>query len=160
MKVFLDSNLIVSAFTTRGLSADVLRLALVEHELVIGEIVIEEVQRVLTKKLRVPREIVAGDIALLRDCYVQPTARAPKESPIQEPVDARILATALAAGADVLVTGDRHFLDVRNRIQGITVTDPRGFWEMQRGDMLSRAQPLRWRRRRSSSSASSPRTHV
>jgi putative PIN family toxin of toxin-antitoxin system len=125
---------IFSAFTTRGLSADVLRLALVEHELVIGEIVLEEVERVLTNKLRVPREIVAGDIALLRDCHVRPTARAPKGSPIRDPDDARVLATALAAGADLLVTGDRHFLDVRDRIQGITVTDPRGFWEMHRGN--------------------------
>jgi putative PIN family toxin of toxin-antitoxin system len=124
---------IVSAFTTRGLSADVLRLVLAEHELVVGEIVLEEVERSLTKKMRVAREVAAGDMALLRDRHVQPTARAPKESPIRDPDDARILATALAAGADVLVTGDRHFLDVRDRIQGITVTDPRGFWEMHRG---------------------------
>jgi putative PIN family toxin of toxin-antitoxin system len=124
---------IVSAFTTRGLSADVLRLVLAEHELVVGEIVLEEVERSLTKKMRVAREVAAGDMALLRDRHVQPTARAPKESPIRDPDDAQILATALAAGADLLVTGDRHFLDVRDRIQGITVTDPRGFWEMHRG---------------------------
>jgi len=127
---------IVSAFTTRGLSADVMRLVLVEHELVIGEIVLEEVERALTRKLRVAREIVAGELALLRDRQVQPTARAPKGSPVRDPDDARILATALAAGADLLVTGDRHFLDVRDRIQGITVTDPRGFWEMHRGTRM------------------------
>ena len=129
----LDSNVIVSAFTTRGLSADVLRLVLADHELVIGEIVLEEVERVLTTKIRMPREFVAAALARLRDRYVQPTARAPKDSPIRDPDDARILATALQAGADVLVTGDRHFLDVRDRIQGITVTDPRGFWKMHRG---------------------------
>jgi hypothetical protein len=68
-----------------------MRLVLVEHELVVGEIVLEEVERVLAKKLRMPREIVAGDIALLRECHVQPTARAPKGSPIRDPDDARIL---------------------------------------------------------------------
>jgi predicted nucleic acid-binding protein len=124
---------IISALATRGLSADVLRLVLAEHELVIGEIVLEEVERGLTKKLRVPPEFVAGALAPLRDRHVHSTARAPKGSPIRDPDDARILATALAAGADVLVTGDRHFLDVRDRIQGTTVTDPRGFWEMHRG---------------------------
>ena len=123
--------MIVSAFATRGLSADVLRLALVEHELVVGKIFLEEVERALTK-LRVSREVVAMDLALLRNRPVQPTARSPKDSPVRDPADARILATALAAGADVLVTGDRHFLDVRDRIQGIVVTDPRGFWEMHR----------------------------
>ena len=125
--------MIVSALTTRGLSADVLRLALVEHELVVGEIVLEEVERALTKKLRASPEFITVAVAPLRDRHVQPTARAPKESAVRDPDDARILATALAAGADVLVTGDRHFLDVRDRIQGIVVTDPRGFWEMHRG---------------------------
>ena len=125
--------MIVSAFTTRGLSADVLRLVLAEHELVIGEIVLEGVERALIAKFHMPREFVAGALARLRDRHVQPAARPPKESPIRDPDDARVLATALAAGADVLVTGDRHFLDVGDRIQGITVTDPRGFWEMHRG---------------------------
>lgn len=99
----------------------------------IGEIVLEEVERVLTRKLRVTREIVTGGLALLRDRPFQPTARAPKGSPIRDPDDARILAAALAWRADVLVIGDRHFLAVRDRIQRITVTDPRGFWEMHRG---------------------------
>jgi putative PIN family toxin of toxin-antitoxin system len=124
---------IVSALATRGLSADVLRLVLAEHELVIGEIVLEVVERALTKKLRVPPEFVTGALAPLRDRHVQPTARAPKDSPVRDLDDARILATALAAGADVLVTGDRDFLDARDRIQGTTATDPRGFWEMHRG---------------------------
>ena len=125
--------MIVSAFTTRGLSADVLRLVLAEHELVIGEIVLEEVERALTTKIHMPREFVAAPLARLRDRHVQPTAPAPNDSPVRDPDDARILATALAAGADVLVTGDRYLLDVRDRIEGITVTDPRGFWEMHRG---------------------------
>ena len=125
--------MIVSAFATRGLCADVLRLVLAEHEFVIGEIVLEEVERGLTRKLRVAHEVAAVDLALLRGRPVQATARPPKGSPVHDADDARILATALAAGADFLVTGDCHFLDVRDRIQGITVTDPRGSWKMHRG---------------------------
>jgi putative PIN family toxin of toxin-antitoxin system len=123
---------IVSALTTRGLCADVLRLTLVEHELVTAEMVLEEVERTLRVKFRMPSDLVAADLALLRRHPVHLTARAPKSSPIPDEDDARILATALAAGAEVLVTGDRDFLDVRDRIQGSVVTDPRGFWEMHR----------------------------
>jgi predicted nucleic acid-binding protein len=123
---------IVSALTTRGLCTDVLRLTLVEHELVTVEMVLEEVERTLRTTFRMPSDLVAADLALLRRHPVHPTAPVPKSSPIPDQDDARILATALAAGADVLVTGDRDFLDVRDRIQGIIVTDPRGFWEMHR----------------------------
>jgi predicted nucleic acid-binding protein len=103
-----------------------------KHELVTAEIIIKEVERALTKKFHARPEDVAMVLAILRNRTVQPTARVPKGSPICDPDDARVLATALAAGADVLVTGDRDFLDVRDRIQGIIVTDPRGFWEMHR----------------------------
>tara|TARA_Y100000590_G_C15710915_1_gene1010249 strand:+ start:1307 stop:1432 length:126 start_codon:yes stop_codon:yes gene_type:complete len=40
MKVFLDTNVLVSAFATRGLCADVMRVILTEHELLIGEVVL------------------------------------------------------------------------------------------------------------------------
>lgn len=54
MKVFLDTNVLVSGFTTRGLCADLIRLVLAEHELVVGEVVLKELERVLTQKLELP----------------------------------------------------------------------------------------------------------
>lgn len=122
----------VSAFATRGLSADVMRLVLSRHELVVVETVLEEVERVLAEKLRVPRPIVNEALALLRE---HPTHSVPPSVP-GSPLsgnDAKILASALAAGTDVLVTGDHDFLDVREEIDGIEIVDPREFWEMERG---------------------------
>ena len=58
MKVFLDTNVLVSAFATRGLCADVLRQVLAEHELLVGERVLREVGRVLRAKLRVPQPVI------------------------------------------------------------------------------------------------------
>ena len=54
MKVCLDSNVLVSAFATRGLSADVLRVVLAEHELLVPVVVLAEVERVLREKLQLP----------------------------------------------------------------------------------------------------------
>jgi len=39
VKVFLDTNILVSGVATRGLCADVIRLVLAEHELITGEVV-------------------------------------------------------------------------------------------------------------------------
>ena len=52
MKVFLDTNVLVSGFATRGLCADVIRLVLAEHELLTAEVVLDEVRRVLLRKIR------------------------------------------------------------------------------------------------------------
>jgi predicted nucleic acid-binding protein len=47
LRGFLDTNVLVSAFATRGLCADVLRHVLTEHELLTGEVVLAELRRAL-----------------------------------------------------------------------------------------------------------------
>jgi len=42
----------------------------------------------------------------------------------------QVRAPALAAKADVLTTGDKDLLDVANEVSGLTITDPRGFWNL------------------------------
>lgn len=132
MRVFLDTNVLVSAFATRGLSADVLRLVLAEHELVTGEIVLDELRRVLTEKIRSPEAVLAEALAVLKEHQVEPTARPVTGVDITDPSDARVLATALEAGADVLVSGDRDLLDVAGEIDELEILSPRSFWEKAR----------------------------
>lgn len=132
MRVFLDTNVLVSAFATRGLSADVLRLVLAEHELVTGEIVLNELRRVLTEKIRLPEAVLAEALEVLSDHDVEPTARPVTVVGITDPSDARVLATALAAGADVLVSGDGDLLDAAGEIDELEILSPRSFWEKAR----------------------------
>jgi putative PIN family toxin of toxin-antitoxin system len=133
VKVFLDTNVLVSAYATRGLYADVLRLVLTEHELITAEVVLDELERILTTKIRLPGAVVAEILASLREYPVQPRPSSIVDFPIRDPDDAWVLASALAAGADVLVSGDPHLLDAADEVTGIRITNPRGFWSMLRG---------------------------
>ena len=54
MKVCLDTNVLVAAFATRGLCADVLRTVLVDHELVMGEVLLEELDASWRRSSRCP----------------------------------------------------------------------------------------------------------
>ena len=129
MRVFLDTNVLVSAFATRGLSADVFRLVLAEHELIVGRIVLEELRRVLEEKIGLPDSAVEEATGLLEERGVVPTVDEDPGVEVSDPSDARVLATAIAAGAEVLVTGDRDLLSVKGRVRGLRILDPRGFWE-------------------------------
>jgi predicted nucleic acid-binding protein len=51
VKVFLDTNVLVSAFASRGLCADLMRYLLAEHELLAGEAVLTELRRALTESI-------------------------------------------------------------------------------------------------------------
>ena len=132
MRVFLDTNVLVSAFVTRGLCADVVRHVVAEHELVVAEVVLEELQRVLRQKFELPQQTVRDILAFLEEHPIQPKPKSASSIRIRDTDDQWVLASALAAKADVLVTGDDDLLDIKGEITGIVITDPRGFWNMRR----------------------------
>ena len=131
MRVFLDTNVLVSAFTTRGLSADVLRLVLVEDELVTGEFNLEEFRRVLRTRIGAPDALIDEAEQLLREQDVVPRPAEPYPIQIRDPDDAWVQASAVAGEADVLVTGDKDLLDLRSEAP-LRILTPREFWELSR----------------------------
>ena len=130
MKVFLDTNVLVSGFATRGLCADVIRLVLAEHELITADVVLNELKRVLKHKIQLPGEQIQEILTFLESLTVQPKSISPPSIPVRDEDDQWVLASALAAKADVFVTGDKDLLDVAKEVSGITITDPRGFWNL------------------------------
>ncbi|HET6568608.1 MAG TPA: putative toxin-antitoxin system toxin component, PIN family [Rhodothermales bacterium] len=130
MRVFLDTNVLVSAFATRGLSADVVHLILTEHDLLTGEVVLTELRRILRDKLGLSERRIDEIEALLRRCHVEPVPAERPDIDIRDEDDVWVLASAIIARADVLVTGDRDLLDVSDEIQTPRILNPRGFWTL------------------------------
>ncbi len=129
MRVFLDTNVLVSAFATRGLCADVLRLVLAEHTLVTSDVVVRELERVLRSRIRLPRTKVEDIVAFLREHEVVPKPPVPSSLPIRDEDDRWVLASAVAGAAEVLVTGDSDLLNVAAQAP-LKIVDPRGFWQL------------------------------
>ncbi len=132
MRVFLDTNVLVSAFASRGLCADVVRYILAEHELLTGEVNIVELRRVLRDRMKVPAPTIAAIEQLLRDQVIVPKPAKPHPLPIRDADDKWVLASAVAGDADVLVTGDADLLEMASR-SPLPIVNPRGFWNMVRG---------------------------
>jgi uncharacterized protein len=84
LKVFLDTNVLVSAIATRGLSADVFRLVLDKHELVTAEPVLDETERVLAMKFRFPSDVVEQTLGFLRRFPVTPMPEEPSAVPMAD----------------------------------------------------------------------------
>ena len=131
MRVFLDTNVLVSAHTTRGLSADLLSLILAEHELLTGEVNLLEFRRVLHDRFRVPRAVIARVERDLREHTVVPVPSGPVEVKVRDRDDQVVLASAIAGGAEVFVTGDKDLLEVAAK-SPIPILTPRGAWALLR----------------------------
>ena len=131
MKVFFDTNVLISAFTTRGLSADLFRLVVAEHGLLTGEVNLTEFRRVLRERFKVPPAEIALVEDQLRSHTIVPRPTAPSDLPLRDPDDTWVLASALAGGAELLVTGDKDLLSVAEGAP-LPIVDPRGCWDRLR----------------------------
>ena len=139
MRVFLDTNVLVAAFATRGLCADVVRLTLAAHEMMVSETVLTELARALGDKIGLPERQVRSILSFVRqEATVAPEA--PPGVPVRDPADASILAAAMAGDADVLVTGDRDLLELEHPVC-VRIVTPRGFWQMLKGPADERVEP-------------------
>lgn len=127
MRIFLDTNVLASSIATRGLCSELLESVIHEHELLTSQAVLEELERVLAEKLRLPGPVIAGFLDLLKTESRVIEPRNPPSIPIKDAADLPILACAIAGKADMFVTGDKELLDLR-QIEGVAVVSPRELW--------------------------------
>ncbi|MBI4699216.1 MAG: putative toxin-antitoxin system toxin component, PIN family [Nitrospirae bacterium] len=132
MRVVLDSNVINAAFAARGLCAEVFELCVVEHNIIISEHILSEVQEKLVDKIRLPQKIVQDIITYLRE---QSEILIPEKINIficRYKDDLNIIGTALSGKAKFIITGDNDLLTLK-RYKDVKIVTPRNFWLHLRG---------------------------
>ena len=128
MRAVFDTNVLVAAFATEGLCAALLRRARRgDFRLVLCPVILKEFQRVLNRKLSASPEEVRETLGLLEEAGELVTPE-PAAMPrvCRDRADDAILACALAARAEFLVTGDDDLLELRT-FQRIRIVRPRDF---------------------------------
>lgn len=118
--------------TARGLSADLLRIVLAEHELLTGEVNLAEFRRTLRGRFKVPASEVSRPVRELREHTIVHKPRDLLPLKVRDPDDAFVLASAAGGGADVLVTGDEDLLEVADAAP-LPILTPRGCWLLLQG---------------------------
>lgn len=122
MKVFLDTNVWVSAIATPGLCDDLLKQLVGSHEVLGSDLVWAEIEAVLIGKLG----FSAQEIRLVRAMY----GDAVRLDDVPEPRkdnDARLVAAAAAGGAELFVTGDRRVREW-GKSGAMGIVSPREAW--------------------------------
>lgn len=127
MRIFLDTNVLVSSIATRGLCSELLEGVIHDHELLTCQPVLHELERILVDKFGLPGPVVEGFLGLLKTEGRVVASQKPLSVQIKDATDIPILACAIAGKADVFVTGDKELLDLR-KIDDLPIVSPREFW--------------------------------
>lgn len=126
LKVVLDTNVIVSALVFGGKPREVLRLVIEgKLELYLSKEIIDEVLEILGRKFKYPDDklLVLGNELITLAEVVQPEIEV--RVVYDDPDDDKIIECAVEAGADYIISGDSHLLNLEkyNAIKILKVTD-------------------------------------
>jgi len=131
MRVILDTNVIMAAFASRGLANAVFELCLDQHEIIISEHILLELQNSLQRKLKMPKDKVLRIIQYLREfCTLSPDKKLDKRI-CRDPEDIKILGLSELAEPDYMITGDLDLLTLK-RYRSVPMITPREFWEISK----------------------------
>ena len=127
MKVVLDSNIYIAAFSSRGLCSSLFELCLDSTTILISEHIISEVSKNLIKKIKLPADKTNDIIIYLREQCIVKGYKKLSEKVCRDTDDNNILALACDNRADYIITGDKDLL-VLKKFDLIPIIDPREFW--------------------------------
>jgi len=133
MKLVLDTNVFVSAFLWGGKPKEVLmRIVAGEDELFISEDLLSELKSVLRRpKFRLNEEFIDVFLEELGNVSRLILMKGEPRKLSRDAGDDKVLACALAAGADYIVTGGDDLL-VLKKIKAIPIVSPSDYLEIPR----------------------------
>ena len=128
MKAVLDTNVLLAAFITEGICSKILvRGRKRQFHLILCPVILREFERVLIKKFSITRNEVRSILQIVSEAMHSVVSPSQSVQGIcRDPDDDSILACALEAGADYLVTGDVDLLELKI-FKGIRIVTPREF---------------------------------
>ncbi len=128
MKALFDTNVLLAAFLTEGVCEKLLARARKRHfDLITCPFILHEFERILAKKFSATKQEKETALALIAEAardIVHPS-RIPA-GVCRDKDDDNVLACAVEAAAEYLVTGDKDLLHMRT-FKGIRIITPREF---------------------------------
>lgn len=133
MIIVLDTNVLIAAFiSSSGICHEVFELSAHNHSLAISEFILSEIKEKLYSKFYYSEKEIAEVINLLLLKFSVVKIIEGKINICRDKDDNNILETAVAAKADVIISGDKDLL-VLKKYKNIGIISPREFYNLEKG---------------------------
>jgi len=128
VRAVFDTNVLVAAFVSEGVCSKLLiRARKRQFDLFISDFIVQEFERVLVRKLRIPRNEAREAVRLILEAAsLIPLPQKLEAAVCRDSEDDNVLACSLTTGADYLVTGAADLLDLGSFQRSIVIS-PRDF---------------------------------
>lgn len=134
MKIFLDTNILVSAamFPNGAASKAYFKAITLPNDVIITEYVVDEFINTIKLKFSKKDDLAKVFINLAKDVInlLENTDKKVKEEELikdRDNDDILILRSAINYKCDLLITGDKDLLDIKNKVKRVKIVSPREF---------------------------------
>lgn len=129
MRIFLDTNVWISAFVARGICADLVRVLLTRHELGLDRLIVSqplrsEFVRIMKGKFKASSADLVEPLEILDSLESAADIEVRISRNIPDDDDIPIIRSALAGKSNVFITGDKPLLEL-GTVSGMSVMSPR-----------------------------------
>jgi putative PIN family toxin of toxin-antitoxin system len=128
VRLVCDTNVLIAGLVADGLCRDIVKRRLPKHELFTSKVLLEE----LNEKLRDKFGVDPQSVPFIKAYQDRATILRAPGLPLnvcRDPDDDEVLAVALAAKAEAIVTGDKDLLTLKS-YGGIPILSPRQLVEL------------------------------
>lgn len=126
MKIVLDTNVLIAALIARGVCHELLEHCVLRHTLLTSDFILEETEEKLIEKFGYTAELAAEAVTVFRSRMKVVPALKLDSRVCRDADDDNILAAAVSANCDCVITGDKDLL-VLKAYAGIDILSPRNF---------------------------------
>lgn len=128
MRLVLDTNVLLAAILADGLCRDLVRKRIKPHEIFTSRHLLDELAKKLRYKFGQDPKDVPFFVAYQTRVTLIPATHLPQRVS-RDPDDDHVLAAAIAAHAEIIITGDQDLL-ILGKYSNIRILSPRRFLEL------------------------------
>ncbi len=129
MKILFDTNVIISCFVSQGYSFEVIKDAAGKYEVYYTEYLLKEARKILSTKFPLSQEAIDSIITIVKKQFIEGKTATTVEKISRDQKDDQILADAVTNKIDVIITGDKDLLELKN-YKGIKIIMPKDYWKL------------------------------
>jgi len=130
MRVFFDTNVLIAAFVSHGICAELFEHCLTRHTILTTEWVLGEYNRSLREKFSFNKHLTEKSLSFLKINLTVVKAQTLEKQVCRDADDDNVIAGALSGKADCLITGDKDLL-ILKKFEKIPIVSPKDFWKFE-----------------------------
>lgn len=127
MKIYFDTNVIISAFLTMGSSFDVIADAVEQHRVYYTDFLIEEIERILMDEFRFSKANTKEKLDFIKKYFIEGETAKEFIRICKDESDNHILSDALFNRVDLFISGDSELLKIK-QYKNMQIISPGEYW--------------------------------